>query len=138
VFEGYFSFLVDSFDCRIPTNNVDANEYMKEINQTYLNTKENYFDFYQTMKASTFVPKFTETKIKSIKHSISKYFEEMELYQKAYDNLDFVTFFFDDDCNLQAYVLSNQAHKYNYEKIQDYLLNTLPNLTNYISSNFYA
>lgn len=140
VFEGYFTFLVDSFGYRVPTLNVDANAYMKEVMGLYNSARSSYLSLYQSMKgrvAGT-VPQFTQVEIDSIKLYMQTYFAETELYKTAYNNLNFVNFYFNDDCDLDKYIASNSANQNYYNKICDYLGNVLPNLTQYISAKFFA
>ena len=138
IFEGYFSFIVDSFDCRVPIANKDANVYMHEILETYNNAKKQMLTFYKNVSKNEGNILITEKEIETIQKSIDTYFEETELYQNAYNSLEFVKFYFDDDCDLDRYKANDYANKNHYEKINDYINFTLPNLTNYISNTFSA
>ncbi len=138
IFEGYFSFIVDSFDCRVPKANKDANEYMYEILDTYDNAKSQMLSFYKQVTRTNLPAVLTDDEIATIQKSIDMYFEETMLYQNAYDKLGFVSFYFDNDCALDRYINNDYANKNYYEKINDYINYTLPNLTNYVSSTFSA
>lgn len=139
IFEGYFSFIVDSFDCRVPALNQDANVYMSEILETYSNAKTQMITFFANVsKEEGNTISISKKEIERIQASIDIYFEETQLYQNAYDKLNFVEFYFDNDCDLDRYINSDYANKNYYEKINDYINYTLPNLTNYISSTFSA
>lgn len=137
VFKGFFTFLVDSFDCRIPQLNVDANQYMQEVLATYNNMKALYLNYYKTMKSSSLSVSLTQAEIDSIKETISVYLAETDLYEKAYKDIGFEKFYFDDDCNLEKYVQSNYANRNRYLKINDYINNTLPAFTEFIADIFF-
>jgi len=138
IFEGYFSFIVDSFDCRVPIANQDANSYMHEILETYANAKKQMVTFFKNSSKGDTNISISEKEIERIQALIDIYFEETELYQNAYDKIGFEKFYFDNDCALDMYIRDNYANKNYYEKINDYINYTLPNLTNYISSTFSA
>ena len=138
IFEGYFSLIVDSFDCRIPEPNTDANEYMHEIIATYNSAKASMQTFYKNSRKNKQTISITNKEIEEVKETIKIYFEETALYQEAYDKLGFVDFYFDNDCALERYTKDNYANQNYYDRINDYVNYTLPNLTNFVSTTFTA
>ena len=138
IFEGYFSLLVDSFDCRIPEAITGANEYMHEIIATYKSAQSSMQTFYKKAKTRNNTISITNKEIEEVKETIKIYFEETALYQEAYDKLGFVEFYFDNDCALERYVKNNYANQNYYDRINDYINYTLPNLTNFVSTTFTA
>ncbi len=138
IFEGYFSFIADTFDCSVPTENKDANGYMKKILTTYTVAKSNMLNFYKEISTIDTTTSMTMEEIEAVKNTIDTYFEETQMFQRAYEKINFSKFYFDDDCALDDYVKGNYANKHYYDKICEYINYTLPNLTNYISQTFSA
>lgn len=138
IFEGYFSFIADSFDCRKPEPNTDANEYMHEIISTYDSARVTMLTFYKNAKKEKGLISITNAEIEEVKETMASYFEETALYQEAYDKLNFVDFYFDNDCALDRYEKNDYANRNYYDRINDYINYTLPSLTNFVSTTFNA
>jgi len=136
IFEGYFSFIVDSFDCRVLVPNGDANEYMIEIVNTYQAAKNQMLTFYKDIAKERNEKILTNAEIKNIQKSINIYFAETGLYQHAYDKLEFVKFYFDNDCDLERYIKDNYANQHYFDKINEYINYTLPDFTDYVTAKF--
>lgn len=137
IFEGYFSLLVDTFDCRFPTENIDANNHMRKILATYKTAKANMIDFYKSVVKDNKV-EMSKEEIQSVQETINVYFEETAMFQHSYDKIEFAKFYFDNDCDLEKYIENNYANKHYYDKICEYIDYTLPKLTNYVSQTFSA
>ncbi len=136
IFEGYFSFIVDSFDCRTLVPNGDANEYMLEVVDTYNAAKTQMLTFYKDIAKERNEKILTNAQIKNIQKSINIYFAETGLYQHAYDKIEFVKFYFDHDCDLERYTKDNYANQHYFDKINEYINYTLPDFTDYVTEKF--
>ena len=53
VFEGYFEFLIDAFDCRVPSLAIDANGTMEEVVSLYNSVKVDYKNLFKKYIAHT-------------------------------------------------------------------------------------
>lgn len=138
IINGYFAFIADSFDCRIPDTNENSNEHKISIVETYNKAKVSYINhFKKIIDGQKKTINLSDDKIKEIRKASTKYFEEMEIYKVSYEKFGFIDFFFEDDCDLNSYTDKNYANKNFYNKILDYMNYTLPSFTAYLSNNLY-
>lgn len=137
IFEGYFSLIIDSYDCQIPTKSIDANQYMNEMLSLYNTAKNQYKNFYTKISTASGTKTLTADEIEKAQETIGIYFEETELFQDAYEKLNYKKFFFDDDCNLEEYENKDYSNRHYYNKIKDYVKNTLPELADYVFDKFF-
>lgn len=172
VFEGYFEFLVDTFECRVPTLIIDANETMQDVVSSYQVIQTDFKELFgqyvahASLSARAQIEAFlndasldltteersyleglkdsyglkanmTKDEIADARSVAEVYFQEMELYEKAYERIGFEKFYFDDDCDLDGYMAKDTANVNRFNKIKDYLLNVLPRFNDYIFTTFF-